>query len=67
LASEGSRTPRLSQHAIIPAVAHYSRPSATVGAKGMGVSKFYLNVCLLPTAPEDVQAALEAAMTPFRS
>lgn len=31
----------------------------------MGVSKFYLNVCLPPTAPHDVQAALEAAMAPF--
>jgi hypothetical protein len=32
---------------------------------GVGLSKFYLNVCLPPTAPEGVRVALEAAMAPF--
>jgi hypothetical protein len=29
------------------------------------VSKFHLNVCLPPTAPEGIQAALDAVMAPF--
>ncbi|MFF3468924.1 hypothetical protein [Streptomyces sp. NPDC002619] len=29
------------------------------------MGKFYLNVCLPPTAPQSLRKALDAAMTPF--